>query len=171
MIDWNSIIASIIDTPGRSIKPDKSVWNTANPAYKELYSQWEAADFNTASIGWINYYPGDFDESLSTTFAESVGVTHIRSWISRINPGCCTPWHWDIDDHEQEYLKLGKLRRFSVHISKPAHGHVFIINDQCHYMQDQGTVFEWDSYKDWHAGMNCGFTPKFLYNFLGYSRE
>jgi hypothetical protein len=168
-IDWNSIIDTIIDQPGKALIPEKSLWNERNPGYSELFSMWENANFNLSSAKWSNYYPGkDYDSSTINTFEDMLSVKHVRSWISRIDPGYCTPWHWDTDDNEQEYLKLGKLKRFSCHISQPAFGNIFIIGKQAHYFWEQGDVYEWSNHRAWHAGVNVGVTPKFLFNFLSY---
>lgn len=168
-IDWLSIVTDLTPKKGKEILFDQSAY-TAVPGYQELFSKWNSANFNAAAAKWINYYPDtDFSNSVTDKFSEIVGVTHIRSWISRIDPGCCTPWHWDVDDNEEEYLKLGKLRRFICHIGEPDFGHVLLVEKECHYFKANGDIYEWDNYRAWHGGMNCGTTPKFLYSFLGYN--
>jgi hypothetical protein len=168
-INWDSIIEVIINKPGKDLIPDKSLWNDRNPGYGKLFSLWEDANFNLSSAKWTNYYPGkDYDDCISKQFEDLLQVKHIRSWISRIDPGYCTPWHWDTDDKEDEYLKLGKLKRYSCHISKPAVGNIFIIGKQAHYFWEQGDLYEWNNHRAWHAGINVGLTPKFLFNFLSY---
>jgi hypothetical protein len=34
----------------------------------------------------------------------------------------------------------------------------------------QGDVWEWDYYRNWHAGINLGKTPHYLFHFLGSPR-
>lgn len=169
LINWIDIVAQLKTQPGKEVLFNKDAY-TAAPGYQELFSKWGSANFNTASAKWINYYPGvNFSSDITETFSNIVGVNHIRSWISRIDPGCCTPWHWDVDDNEDEYLKLGNLRRFICHIGEPDYGHVLLIEEDCHYFKENGSIYEWENYKLWHGGMNCGTTPKFLYSFLGYN--
>lgn len=168
-IDCDGLVSSIIDLPGKDVIPMKAVWDERNPGYGQLFDLWEKSNVWLGSAKWTNYYPGkDYDDSTIGTFEKMLGVKHIRSWISRIDPGYCTPWHWDTDDHEHEYIKLGKLVRFSCHISQPQLGHVFLIGKECHYFQEQGEVYEWSHHRAWHAGMNCGLAPKFMLQFLGY---
>lgn len=168
-IDWPQIIETIKDKPGKELIPDKSLWDERNPGYGELFGLWERSNVSLASARWVNYYPGkDYDDSTISVLEDLLKVKHIRSWISRIDPGYCTPWHWDTDDREQEYLKLGNLRRFSCHIGEPEFGHVFLIGKEAHYFQEQGNLHEWSSHHAWHAGINCGLTPKFLFNLLAY---
>jgi hypothetical protein len=169
VIDWNEIIDEIKDKPGKPLIPDRALWNEKNPGYGKLLEMWEKSNFNFNSIKWSNYYPGkDYTDTTISIFENLLKVGHVRSWISRIDPGYCTPWHWDTDDNEEEYLKLGELKRFTCHISVADYGQVFLIGKEAHYFWKQGDLHEWSNYKAWHAGMNCGTSSKFLYNFLGY---
>jgi len=61
--------------------------------------------------------------------------------------------------------KLPDFKRWHVHISKPAFGHAFCVDDKCFYNQEQGSVYEWSDRKYWHAGSNCGLVPKYVFNF------
>jgi hypothetical protein len=165
-VDWQLIIASISATRGRIVVPNK---DTSDKEYQDLYKIWDAAGLNYSSARWENYYPGDYCKTISSTFETILDVTHIRSWISRIDPGYSAPWHYDIDHDEQEYLKLGKLRRFICFIGDPAPGHISIVNDRSFYNEASGNVYEWNDYRAWHAGANVGLVPKYQYNFLSYS--
>ena len=167
-INWDTVIETLVQ-PGVEITTDPSKWKLETPGYTEIYKMWDAANFNKSAIKWINYYPGQhFDNILIEQFAEEVNVKPLRAWISRIDPGFFAPWHWDVDDNEQEYLKHGTIKRYSCFIEKPAHGHIFIIGDDYYYNQPQGTVLEWKNYQDWHSGINAGMTPKYMLHLLGY---
>lgn len=166
-VDWKDVIDGIKDLPGAVVVPDRSKLNSDE--YQALFKLWDSADFNLANVKWINYYPQDLCYNVAAKFEEILGVKHIRSWVSRIDPGYSAPWHYDIDHDEQEYLKLGQLRRFVCYIGEPAPGHISIIEDSCHYLEKEGNIYEWDNYRAWHAGANVGLTPKYQYNFLAYS--
>lgn len=167
-VDWDNVIATLI-TPANEVTTDPAKWKLETPGYTDIYNTWKNANFNMQAVKWINYYPGThYDKKIIDDLSAWLGVTELRSWISRIDPGYFAPWHWDVDDHEQEFLKHGNLRRFSCFIKKPAHGHIFIVNDTYYYNQLQGTVIEWPKYNEWHAGMNAGMTPKYMLHLIGY---
>jgi hypothetical protein len=168
-IDIESIVQELVNKPGKDVLPDKAVWNERNPGYSELFTMWESGNFNLSSAKWTNYYPDkDYSSSVTTIFEELLGVKTARAWISRVDPGYCTPWHWDTDDNEAHYLSLGKLKRYSCHISKPEFGHVFLLGKEAHYFWKQGDVHEWNNHHAWHAGFNCGIKPKFMLQLLAY---
>jgi hypothetical protein len=168
-IDFEPIVKSLVDRPGKDVLPDKQLWSERNPGYGELFSMWEAGNFNLSSAKWTNYYPGkDYPESVTSIFEDLLNVKTARAWISRVDPGYCTPWHWDTDDNEQHYLSLGNLKRFSCHISRPEFGHVFILGKEAHYFWNQGDIWEWNNHRAWHAGFNCGVKPKFMLQLLAY---
>jgi hypothetical protein len=79
-----------------------------------------------------------------------------------------TGYHYDIDDNEQEYLKHGLIKRYSVFISKPTVGHLFILDKEYIYNKPQGTIVKWGNYRDWHTGINSGFSNKYMFHILGY---
>ena len=168
-IDFEKIVDNLKNRPGKDVLPDKKLWNERNPGYGKLFSMWESGNFNLASAKWTNYYPGqDYPEQVTSIFEDMLGMKTVRAWISRVDPGYCTPWHWDTDDNEQYYLSLGSLKRFSCHISKPEFGHVFILGKEAHYFWQQGDVHEWNNHCAWHAGFNCGVKPKFMLQLLTY---
>lgn len=172
-IDWNSLILTL---------------STASPAYtgprhsgaddiigiKDIQKKWDDAGYvlhsSNGSAGWDMFFPGkQFEVSYVSRFAEFVGMRKVESaWVSRVNPGMMTPLHWDANDSEEEYAKLPDMARFSCNISSPQAGHVLVVDDECLYMQPQGSVWQWNSRKSWHAGANFGYTPKYLFNIFGH---
>lgn len=170
MIDWESITNNLTD--GVDITADKSKWNLSTPGYLEIYKTWEDGNFNMSSIKWTNFYPGThFDQSIEEQVAVELGITSLRSWISRIDPGYCAPWHWDVDDNEAEYASKGVIQRYSIFIKKPKPGHIFIISDRAYVNQRIGTIVKWPNYRDWHAGSNVGTEPKYMFHIIGYTNE
>jgi hypothetical protein len=163
MIDWNSVIANLTD--GKVVTVDPKRWNMDNPEYVEMLNLWKSNNFNTDSVKWINYYSY---ENVESVVAEELKVTPLRSWISCVPPGYMTGYHYDIDDNEKEYLTHGEIKRYSVFISEPSVGQVFILGNKYHYNKAQGTILQWKNHRDWHNGINGGLTNKYMFHILGY---
>lgn len=172
-LNWDSVINNISTQQGVEVTTDPARWNLENSAYTEIYSIWKSANFNPLAIKWVNYYPGQhFPEEMINKTAELLNLTHVhRSWISKIDPGFFAPWHWDVDDNEEEYLQHGKISRFTIIIKKFAFGHIFILNDDYLYNLPEGEIIQWPSYKDWHSGINAGFEPNFMLHILGVKND
>mgnify|MGYP006429442957 CR=1 FL=1 len=170
LIDWDTVIQSLKNNTGKEIAATKNKKELVdNPEYSRLFELWESRGFNLSSAKWTNFYPGDdYSDTTIPLLEDYLKVHHIRSWISRIDPGYCTPWHWDIDNNINDYKKLGDLVRYSIHISKPDYGHAFLIGKTANYFCEQGDVYRWSDYDAWHGGFNCGVSPKYLLNFLSY---
>lgn len=166
MIDWNYVLDNL--GQGKDITPDPNIWNLSNPSYMEIYDLWKTSKFNMQSIKWTNYYPGAFPKEVDEYYCKTLSLNYLRSWISRIDPGFYAPWHWDVDDRLDDYLALGTPIRYSIFISPPSITSVFVVGNKCYSNMPQGSVIEWKEYNDWHAGMNAGLEPKFIYHFLGY---
>jgi hypothetical protein len=91
-------------------------------------------------------------------------------FISEVMPGQCVPYHWDVEDHEEEWLKIGPLVRYVCFVDKPKFGHVLIVDQECFYNAEQHQIYQWNNYRDYHAGTNCGSKPYYLFHFLGRPR-
>jgi hypothetical protein len=163
MINWNQIIKSLVD--GRIVTVDPSKWNMNNPEYKKMLDLWESKNFNTASVKWTNYYD---TKDLEDKIAQSLSITPLRSWISCVEPGFMTGYHYDIDDNEEEYLKNGTLKRYSIFISEPTVGHIFILGKDYFYNNPQGTIVKWSNHREWHNGINGGLENKYMFHIIGY---
>ena len=163
MIDWNLVITNLKD--GRDITVDPSRWNMDNPEYTEILKLWKDNNFNTDSVKWTNFYN---TSELAIEIAKEVGITPLRSWISCVEPGYMTGYHYDIDDNENEYLKHGTLKRYSVFISEPNVGHLFILGKEYFYNKPQGTILKWGNYRDWHNGINGSLSKKYMFHIIGY---
>lgn len=126
----------------------------------------DAGYMEVNSVQFYHYKPKThFDPKFVDTFANIVKATPLRVFISEIRPGRMVPWHWDIDN-DTEYE--GRVVRYHVHLSQPAPGHIFMLGNQAIYNREQGDMFKWNTHTAWHAGANCGFSTKFLFNFKGY---
>ena len=163
MIDWKNIVSNLKD--GRVVTVDPARWNMDNPKYKEMVELWESNNFNTGSVRWINYYD---TKKIEATIAKQVSITPLRSWISCVEPGYMTGYHYDIDDNEQEYLKNGLLKRYTVFINEPALGHIFILGKEYFVNQSMGTMLKWSKHNEWHNGINGGFSNKYMFHIIGY---
>mgnify|MGYP000704010731 FL=1 len=56
-IDWNAVIAQLVDIQGETVSTDVARWNMTNPEYSKIYNMWKDAQFNEAAMKWTNYYP------------------------------------------------------------------------------------------------------------------
>jgi len=163
MINWNAVISDLKD--GKVVTVDPERWNMHNPEYAEILKLWKDSNFNTDSVKWTNYYN---TKEIEKQIAEQVGVTSLRSWISCVEPGYMTGYHYDIDDNEEEYLKLGKIKRYSVFIGEPSVGQLFIMGSNYYYNMEQGSVLVWNDYRAWHNGINGSLSNKYMFHLLGY---
>jgi hypothetical protein len=167
--NWDSVIDSLSTQQGEVRSYGVKFYRNDDGRFDEIIDLWKTAGYDQAgTVEWINFYPGKhFDASIVTEFEKLTGTRCAKCWISAIRPGRYAPYHWDVDDKEEQYLAQGQLIRYSCTISKPVSGQVFIVEDQVVHNYPQGTVIEWPNHRAWHAGGNCSFKTKYLFNFLG----
>lgn len=140
-----------------------------NPKVVELRKKWYEAGYkDEKGIWWLDY---DIPDEVSNKLSEWLKVEKLGGWITCVPPGYCVPWHYDIDDNEETYYKLGTPVRYTCHISPPKFGQVFVLEDHAFYNEQPGNVYKWDSWQDWHGGINIGLEPKYLLNFMGIIRK
>lgn len=163
MINWNHVISELKD--GNVVTVDPSRWKMDNPEYRSILDLWNSKNFNTSSVKWINFYG---HKDIEIEISNQLKLNPLRSWISCVEPGYMTGYHYDIDDHEQEYLKNGPLKRYSIFISEPDVGHIFILGKEYYFNRPQGTILKWGNYREWHNGINGGLSNKYIYHLLGY---
>ena len=129
----------------------------------------DAGYFEVNSVQFYHYKPKThFDQKFVDQFSNIVKAKPLEVFVSEIRPGRMVPWHWDIDNDDKYQ---GRIVRYHVHLSDPAPGHVFMLEGISLYGREQGDMFKWDHHKVWHAGANCGFSPKFLFNFKGLAYD
>lgn len=174
IIDWDTTINSLTLNSGdlismssvleKSTQTDKQIVSS----YKQIHETWETSGYDVEKIFWYDYYPEEhFSIKVQEQFSKIVSAMPRRVWISEILPGRCAPYHWDVEDHEKEWLAQGELVRYTCFIDKPKFGHVFILEDKHFYNVNQHTIIKWNNYKNYHAGTNCGYEPYYLFHFLG----
>lgn len=129
----------------------------------------QQAGYDHNTVEYRHYQSGiHFDTNIQDVFGKFVNATPLMCWISELRPGKCTPWHWDINPWENEHKKLGTLVRHFCFLSKPAAGHLFVVDKDAYYYEDQGAVYQYPDIHSWHAGTNIGVGSKFLLTFTGY---
>lgn len=181
-IDWDSIVQICKDSTDGDYNSVKTVVDRSegswkdNPellgSYREVIELWDNAGYNLEKIEWYDYYPGEhFDIEVQNIFADIVNADPRRVFVSEVWPGVVVPYHWDVEDNEKEWLAQGDLKRYTCFMDKPYFGHVLVVEDDCFYNAKQHEIYEWDHYKDWHAGANAGVEPYYLFHFLGRPRD
>ena len=161
--DFNSV-TSVVNRSEAEAVGDQGLLNS----YREIISTWEKAGYDLTQIQWYDYYSGEhFDIEVQQVFEQMFNIIPRRVFVSEVLPGRMVPYHWDVEDHEQEWLAEGKLVRYVCFMDKPKFGHVLILEDECFYNVEQHEIYEWDQYRSHHAGTNCGSEPYYLFHFLG----
>jgi len=165
IIDWDDVIKDCANNEPQYIGPSHKRGDNV-PGLDEILDIWETSGYKTVAQGgtvaWDMFIPGkQFDQIIVDRWNEFYGLNCKNVWISRIWPGRFAPIHWDAHDNE---ANIPDCKRYHCHIGKPEWGHIFIAGDQIFYNQQQGTTYEWPDRKMWHAGTNCGTTPKYIWN-------
>lgn len=167
MNNWPAIIDSLKE--GSDVTVDPTRWNLDNPEYNKIHNTWKEANFNFNTIKWTNYYPSvHFSEDVVNQQLKYLKIKHVhRAWVSKLDPGYMAPWHWDVDDNEEEYLKHGLITRYTIMIEKMEPGHILIVGNNHYYNQPKDTIIKWTNYKEWHSGINAGMKPSYMFHILG----
>jgi hypothetical protein len=140
---------------------------------KEYMGQlWSDAGYMTSnSVQWLNYYPGQhFDNSFVETFSNLVNADPYNVWISSMMPGKCVPWHWDIIKDYLKYKDDARMVRYSLFLDIPRPGKVFVLGEDAFHMTEQGSVYKWVKWDDWHLGFNCSLEQKFMFHYIGFQK-
>lgn len=140
-------------------------------SYRGIIGTWQEAGYDLKDIYWHDYYPGEhFDIEIQNRFADIVNADPRRVFVSDVAPGRNVPYHWDVEDKEEEWLAEGKLKRWVCFMDKPRWGSVLILEDECFHNVKQGAIYEWDNYRSHHAGTCVGQHHQYLFHFLGKPR-
>ena len=174
IIDWQAVVDSLQDTPPGYVGPRHSKDDDII-GIKEMAKLWDDAGFKLikdgGTAGWDMFFPGEhFELDIVDRFSNFVNANCVNCWISRVNPGYMTPWHWDCNDNEDEWRKIPNLLRVTCNISRPQPGHAIMVEDFVVYNAEQGNVYQWPDRTNWHGGINCGFSPKYLLNYIGIAK-
>lgn len=141
-------------------------------AKQQMKENWEKAGYlSNGAVQWINFYAGQhYDHSYVDKFANLVNADPINTWVSTIPVGKCVPWHWDIIANYKQYKNDSKMVRYSLFLDEPQIGHIFVLGDQAFHFIEQGAVYKWIKWDEWHLGMNAGFETKHMFHFIGRER-
>lgn len=174
--DCDSLISSLKDQEGQprnSKNPYSNKTLFEHPIYSkhinEIADIWKKSGYlNNDSVEYFNFYPGQhFDKKFVDILADKLNLIPCNCWISSMKPGKCVPQHWDIELKEEEYKKIGNIVRYTIFIDRPQIGQIFILKDEAFHMIDQGSVYKWTNWKEWHSGFNCGLEQKYLFHLIG----
>lgn len=167
-IDWAGIIKSIEDQSpahrGTSYKKGDGV-----DGVDEMAELWESAGYGD-NASWDFFFPDvNFDRQIVSNFENWAKIPKKRqgrgiSWISRINPGKCAPWHWDATT-DYRTLRINTKIRLHCHIQPPTDGHFLFIDDACLYKKKLGDTYRWKNRNLWHGGINGGNIPMYTFNY------
>lgn len=141
-------------------------------AKQKMKEGWEKAGYlNNGAVQWINFYAGQhYDHSYVDKFADLVNADPINTWVSTIPVGRCVPWHWDIIGNYNEYKNDDRMVRYSLFLDEPKVGHLFVLGTQAFHFVEQGAVYKWHKWDEWHLGANAGFETKHMFHFIGRNR-
>lgn len=178
-LDCDSLILSLSGINGDVRTTDNPYGNPVNEgdslyeAKMEMKNIWENAGYmKSSSVEWINYYPhSHFDNSFVEKFSSLVNATPYNVWVSSMMPGKCVPWHWDIIKDYSKYKNDPRMVRYAFFIDRPEIGQVFVLNNESYHMIEQGSVFKWKKWDEWHLGFNCGLKQKFMFHLIGFNNE
>jgi hypothetical protein len=150
-----------------NLKPDDKF-------YKEHLEQKQlaikAGYVDSNSVEFRHYYPEKhFSLDFVKEFEDATNTKSLLSFVSEIRPGKCAPWHWDINPWLDKY-PAGNIVRYACFIDVPKHGQAFMIEDECFYMEKQGSIYQYPSLYSWHAGFNAGLETKFLFTITGLEK-
>lgn len=142
-----------------------------NPYFDDINNQiisLTKAGYNESTVEYTHYKSGThFSKDIEIEFGKIVKANPLICWISEIKPGKCSPWHWDVNPWEHEHNQLGTVVRFFCFLSKPAPGHIFIVESDAYYYETQGAIYQYPDVRSYHAGTNIGLETKYLLTFTG----
>jgi hypothetical protein len=180
MIDWDEVIKTcqsrndgdrntvntVVDRSEADAVGDQKLLGY----YRQVIGTWEQAGYNLSEIYWYDYYPGThFPQDVCNIFSKIVEAKPLRVFVSEVFPGVVVPYHWDVEDKEEQWLQqYGNLVRYVCCIDKPRFASVMLFDKECLYYNKQGDIFQWDSYRDYHSAANGGEHPQYYFHFLGY---
>lgn len=176
IINWNNVIEACKNRNDGDLNTVTSVVHRSEAtaegslldSYRGIIDTWQKSGYDLKDIFWYDYYPGvHFDIDIQDRFANLVNAEPKRVFVSEVYPGRMVPYHWDVEDKEEEWLKQGSLKRWVCFMDEPRWGSILILEDQCLYNIPQGQIWEWDHYRSFHAGAVCGIHKQYLFHFLG----
>jgi hypothetical protein len=179
LIDLDSLVNQVSLSKGserngnQPYSPSMNLSERLKKEFEKMNSTWKAAGYLDLNnfLYTIHKPEIDFDNSYISKLGESLNVTPLNVWISSLTPGCCVPYHTDLEQNEDKWSKQGTLVRYTVFIDDPKIGHIFLINEDCFHMIERGSIFKWNNWKEYHIGMNCGLERKYMLHIVGVINE
>lgn len=130
---------------------------------RENVLNWKRAGYPDPICNGVIHCPHfDFPEKYLYAINKYLGIIADRCAISVTKPGQVIAPHTDVDGREEELRKFGELKGFHIHLGAPVPGHVFMIEDQSYYLQQDGAVYEWDQWDSPHSGANAGLETRYI---------
>lgn len=168
-VDWTQLLVQLMHCPPAKRGPGHH--QADHPNANGMHKQWNDAGYVLTdaggTVGWDMYLSGaNFPHSIVTQVCDWIGIENISTWISAIHPGEYAPLHYDFQDDETVFDQPG-VERYHVHITKSVPGHAFFVGNECAYGYSAGDVYQWGSWRDYHAGVNAGLQKKFTMNIIG----
>lgn len=159
IIDWDSIITSI-----ENKQPDRIGPPDMREGLEDIKECWEKAGYKHTryggSVEWSMYFADtSFDRKIVDNIIKFFDIPHYNDcWISRVMPGHCAAPHVDAMHSDK------KVYRMHIYPQDSQMGHVFYAGDEYITNYKKGDAYLWNDPKAWHGGLNCGLTPKYMFN-------
>ena len=176
VINWYTFADNLLKIPD----PIKPVRNSnieeaghifaeySDPESQLIMKNWFDCNYNLDSAKWVNYESTiNYGSDITTKFGRFVGVRPLKSWVTRLDPGCTAPYHPDLESDLAPHLSKGKIVRYTCHMCDDGVGAAFFLEDHFFYNQPNGNVYRWDNWLSWHGGVNAGTKPHWLFSFWG----
>jgi len=131
--------------------------------FRELSESLYKAGYKDPVWNGLTFYPHThFDESIVYFLDNMFGTICTQCWINKVSPGKIVAPHRDWDDREDLLKEYGTAVRYSIHLGEPDPGHVFWLENYCHYLEEHGNLYKWNDPLSIHGGSNSGLTNKYL---------
>lgn len=159
LIDWDNVVDKLEEKDPDVIGPPDM-----RKGLEEVRDTWEKAGYKHAKYGgsveWQMYVKDkSFDREIAQKIIEFLDIPHYSDcWISKIMPGKYAAPHFDSMRTDKS------IYRIHVHIQDSKMGHVFYVNNDYITSYKKGDVYLWNNPYSWHGGMNCGLSPKYMFN-------
>ena len=177
IINWYEFAETLKNIPDDLVKPvrnaeftsDKTMFEeSTDPKTMKIMQKWFDCNYNLDSVKWVNYQGiENYGNSITARFADWVGVQPLKSWVTRVDPGCTAPYHPDIEADLFEEQINGQIVRYTCHMCDDGIGAAFFLEDHFFYNQPNGNVYKWDNWLSWHGAVNAGTKPHWLFSFWG----
>jgi hypothetical protein len=179
LVDLDSLVNQVSLSKGSArngnqpYSPSMNLSERLKKEFEKMNNTWKKAGYlDLNNFVYTIYRPDtDFDNLYISKISESLNITPLNVWISSLTPGCCVPYHTDLEQNEDQWSTLGTLVRYTVFIDEPKIGHIFLIDKDCFHMIERGSIFKWNNWKEYHIGMNCGLERKYMLHIVGVANE